>query len=581
MRVADHIWQELSNLGIRDCFVLAGGASGHLLDALSGQSRIKPHFFYHEQSCAMACDAYFRFHQRPAALLVTNGPGVSNTVTGILGAYQDSIPVFCISGQVPQRFISTPQSNLRQLGVQESFTEELIGSISKSFMRLTSNRLQEVLKGMWGAMMDGRMGPVWLEVPLDIQASSCSGDSLGFEAPTKLQPSGVEASSLGKKVSKLFALIESSKKPLAIIGNGVHLSGTETEAIEFLKRMGLPFLATWSAADIVDFDHPNYIGNFGILGERSANFAVQEADFLLILGSRLSVPSIGYQTELFSPKSRKVMVDIDESELNKSSITIDVPILCDLRDFFHETAPFSSPFTSSSWLDGLRLLKEEVAIEHEPMVDGEGGVDAYRVISYLSKDLDLFDAVVTDMGTSFTATMQAVRRNGKTRVMTSSGTSSMGFGLPGALGIALTERSAKVLAIVGDGGLMMNIQEAMVWSKKAENLKVLVLDSDGYLAISLMQKNLFEGRLIGSDSNSGVGSPNFAAVFEAFGLRSIACSDAELFPSAWREFTDSQGPTAMIVSLPRDQAMRPRVQTFINADGIAESPTLDKMWPII
>lgn len=580
MIVAKQIIEDLTRLGYTDCFALAGGASAHLLDALQGQTKIRVHFMLHEQSCTMAADAYFRFYGRPAIVLVTNGPGVSNTVTGVLGAFQDSVPMFCISGQVPRRYITEPDSDLRQTGVQESLSENLLGSIVKSFVRPNSGSIHRMTDNLHTCSMSGRMGPVWLEVPLDVQ----SLDVVAVEEPQEnvtSDPKLMSRAQIRQARSKIMEGISRAKRPLVVIGNGINLSGTRLTARKFLRSLGIPVVSTWSAADIFAHDDPLYVGNFGILGERAANIAIQSSDYLLILGSRLSIPNIGYETGLFSPRSFKAMVDIDEAELSKTSIDINLKVLCDLESFFggeSDSAPES--LENRNWLPMLADLNHELSLEKEDMSDSKDGVDAYRVIGELSHFLEYFDAVVTDMGSSFTVTMQALKRNGTTRVLTSSGTSSMGFGLPGALGIALANPKMRVLCIAGDGGLQMNIQELHTMADKTTNLKLLVLDSNGYLAISLMQDNIFNGRYIGSTPKSGVSAPNFERILNAYGLTVSKSSSKSSFPDTFMQFI--KGSTrALIVRLPSRQVMRPRVQTRKLANGSLASPSLDFMWPEI
>jgi len=581
VNVAELIVQDLVDLGYTDCFAIAGGASAHILDALARQNTLRVHFMLHEQSCAMAADSYFRYYGRPAAVLVTNGPGVSNTITGVLGAFQDSIPMFCLSGQVPQKFITPATSNLRQLGVQESLTENLVGSIVTKFVRLESSSVGQLIPSMHAGMMSGRMGPVWLEVPLNIQVLNAE---IGLDTQPNFgnQPS----SSLENQIPEIKRVIidglSKSSRPLVVLGNGVRISGSQARALDLIKSLGIPVVATWSGADMIAHNNPLYIGNFGILGERAANHAIQKADYLLILGSRLSIPNIGYQTENFSPDSFKAMVDIDEAELGKDSITIDLKVLCDLRSFLKDDlGMLKASKERSDWLASLQALKEERSLNMEAMSDSEEGVDAYRVMLEVSGAIENFDAIVTDMGSSFTVTMQALRRDGRARVLTSSGTSSMGFGLPGALGIALADADRKILCIAGDGGLQMNLQELHTMATKTSNLKLIVLDSNGYLAISLMQDNIFQGRHFGSTPDSGVSSPDFPKVLRSFQIETLEASSTSHFLTVFADFVNNPDLRALVVKLPRNQVMRPRVQTQRLPDGTLASPSLDSMWPPI
>lgn len=581
MNSADWIVAKLADLGYTDCFAVTGGAAGQLFDALARQKRIKVHFMLHEQACAMACDSYFRYFKRPALLMVTNGPGVSNTLTGILGAFQDSVPMLCVSGQVPTKFMND-NPLLRQLGVQEASTRELVGGIVKSFRQILPGDSLHTLCHSHSISMEGRMGPVWIEVPLDVQAQQHENVQESCQdCRSDLSMSDWnDDEALLRSIKKMWKALSEAKRPLVVLGNGVRLAGVEDEAKEFIHRLGLPVVASWTAADLFSHEDDHYVGNFGILGERVANFAIQEADLLMILGCRMSIPAIGYDSATFSPNSFKVMVDIDIHEVSKPTLDIDLPFTIGLEHFFSMASePQALVSQESHWRSHLGALKEELSIDNEILADSQEGVDAYRVIRSLSSVLNRFDAVVTDMGTSFTATMQALRRNGTTRVMTSSATSSMGFGLPGALGISLADPHLNVLCIAGDGGFQMNLQETQTWATKAPNLKLLILDSDGYLAISLMQDNLFSGRRIGSDRASGVGGPYFKALLESFGLESFEARNVLEFEETFPRFISAVGRAALVVKLPSAQVMRPRVQTRIGPDGQAMSPSLDQMWP--
>lgn len=582
---ADLVIRSIGSLGYRDCFAVTGGAAGYLFDALERQSEIKVHFLVHEQACAMACDAYFRFFGRPAFLLVTNGPGVSNTITGILGAFQDSIPIFCVSGQVPMRFIPSREDGLRQLGVQEADAETLVKGVVKRFSRMESENDLGMVVELDDVMRSHRMGPTWLEIPMDVQSRRISPadsaqlivESIDLESANQQR----DSTKVDERImTRLQLALEVAERPLIVLGNGVHLAGVEVLTSSFVEALGIPFVCTWSVADLVEFQNPNYVGNFGILGERAANVALQQADFLLVLGCRLSVPNIGYAVQDFSPGSFKAMVDIDENELTKPTLDIDLPIRADLRDFFAllKTAGLQTG-EIEEWATHLQNLKMTLRLEIEKYADEHDGVDAYRVIKSLSGVLENFDAVVTDMGSSFTVTMQALRRNGSTRVITSSGTSSMGFGLPGALGIALADKSKRILCIAGDGGFQMNLQETQTWVEKAPNLKLIILDSNGYLAISLMQENLFGGRKFGSTAETGVKSPDFVRVLDAYGINVEEVSSTHVLSAAIYELSMSESASAVVVKLPAGQVMRPRVQTRLDELGQATSPRLDQMWP--
>ena len=577
--VGDHLWEILGRKGLERVFSVSGGMIGPLLDSLS-TSTLQALFMHHEQACSMAAEGYARITGKPAVVLITNGPGVSNALTGVLGAYQDSIPMLIISGQV-----SAPQQSrfathkLRQLGVQEVNTERAVEGFVKDFHRVESaHELEEVVSLALLQCSTGRPGPVWLELAIDIQGLE---SHIGArKAHVEMAPNSKPSSSV---ISLLFQELEKSRRPLALVGNGVHISETADSVRRFLRTLGIPKVATWSGADVFDFDDDLYVGNIGLLGERAANAAVQEADFLLILGSRLSVPVIGYDTSAFSPHSYKAMVDVDENEIFKSTLQIDLPIVSDLRDFIPvmTTQIVEGVWPPNpEWVRSLKARKQELSIEKEKFVAQSGRVDSYEFVKNLGEAIRVPINIVTDMGTSFTCTMQALRRRIGTRLFTSSGTSSMGFGLPGAIGASVASPGTTTLCIAGDGGLQMTVQELQTLKHHQLPVKIFVLNSAGYLAISLTQDNLFEGRRFGSDFSSGLSTPSFVGIAEAYGIKAtkVETTDA-VSAECLRVIIERPGPELIELFLPDSQVMRPRVMSFRDSEGTLQSPSLDQMWP--
>lgn len=574
-------WETLADLGLQHVFSVAGGMIAPLLDGLP-ESNLQPIFMHHEQSCSMAADAYFRVRGTPAVVLVTNGPGVSNAVTGVLGAFQDSVPMVVISGEVSARHQMTaiPQK-VRQLGVQEAPTKEMVASITKGVFAIDkADSVQAVLREAFNMAVSGRPGPVWIIMPLDIQnAQAQEIDTSGHEgrvAPVESSPKEIHGA------RDTLALLEDSSRPLILVGHGVRLAGAEEKVLRLINQSGIPAVATWTGADIFSHDDPKYIGNVGILGERAANWAAQNADLLLVLGSRLSIPIIGYETQLFAPRAKVIHVDIDENELNKPTLNSHSRFCEDLSAFVSEIAAnlrndYSCPLP---WLELVGDKKKEHPLENEEFLETDGCVDAYRVIYELSQLAPDDSVIVTDMGTSFTCTMQAFRRQRGIRVITSSGTSSMGFGLPGSIGAAVSRPEAQVIAVVGDGGLQMTIQELETLRYRNLPAKIVVLNSGGYLAISLTQDSLFSGRRVGSDSLSGLSTPDFCKVGSAYGISSIRISGQQkTFQEEFASALALSGPALIEIQIPPGQKMRPRVQSYRDSKGQLRSPSLEEMWP--
>ena len=575
MKVSDYVFDFFSGKGVTQAFGVTGGAAGHLFDSMHKYPINLVHM-HHEQACAMAADGYARVAKKAGIVLLTNGPGVSNALTGVLGAYQDSIPMVVISGQVSTRqMISSGGGVQRQFGVQEVDTGKLVSSIVKYFKTIDSTQqLDEILEKAWLEANSGRPGPVWIEIPLNIQSDN-------FNSSQKDHVSQI----LPMKVDYSHACMEikNSKRPIIVIGGGVHLSNCEKSLVALTRKLCIPVISTWGAIDVFNYDDPRYVGNFGVLGNRAANIALQESDLLLILGSRLSIPNTGYATELFSVNSKKIMVNIDRTEIEKSSLKIDVAYACDLAQWI-DNFPAEEIQINPAWAEWevkLHKLKALLDIKTETKsIEGEC-IDAYSVVEMLSRNLSDNSVLVTDMGTSFTCTMQSFQRSQDVRIFTSSGTSSMGFGLPGAIGAYFADPSKKIVLIAGDGGFQMNIQELQTIKYHNIPIVIMILNSEGYLAISIMQKNIFDSNFVGSNPDSGIDAPNFSKVSVAFGIPAERVSTIEQLESKFNSISKNIGPFLLEIMLPSDQVMRPRSQSMKDENGKIYSVGLDIMWPYL
>lgn len=574
MKLSDAVFEYLTKKGLDQCFAVSGGAAAHLFDSIS-KIDINVVHMHHEQSCAMAADGYARIAKKPALVLLTNGPGVSNAITGVLGAFQDSIPMIVISGQVPTRQMLAYSGGVqRQSGVQEVDAFALVNSIVKYFTTVTkAEDISEVMNTAWSKATTGRPGPVWIEIPLDIQSKQI--DTIKADKTT--------TEIFDSKYNQVEAAINNAKKPLVIIGGGVHTSGSEDAIIKFASKMGIPVVSTWGANDIFEADENLYIGNFGILGNRIANYAVQKADLLIILGSRMSIPNIGYQTELFSPNSTKIMINLDEDEMSKPTLKIQIQIKSDLNTWLSNFIFFEAKESKQirEWCTNLKDLQNTYGLAFEEKLQQDSAIDAYEVVEMLSSSIASNATAVTDMGTSFTCTMQAFKNLRNTRLFTSSGTSSMGFGLPGAIGAYFADQNRPIYLIAGDGGFQMNIQELQTVSFHKIPIKIIVLNSNGYLAIEIMQQNLFGGNYVGSNPNSGVDAPNFCAIANAYGIESKKIFSKEELLKILNETEFLAKPYLIELEIPRGQLMRPRSQSLKREDGSLYSQGIESMWPYL
>ncbi len=586
IKASDYIWDLFSTKGIDTVFSVSGGAAAHLLDSLSKNKKFKVVFCQHEQACAMAAEGYARIANKPAIVLVTNGPGSTNTITGVLSAFQDSIPIIVISGQVPKNQMMQ-DTNLRQLGVQECDIISMVKGITKYSKRVkyTENGyLRYDLEKAYHLATSGRMGPVWLEIPLDVQSAQLD------EKDLKLYLEEDDPHWNNYDIKQIVDLLLTTNKPLIIAGNGIHLSQTEKQFYELLNYFHIPVVTTWNAKDLMDYNHYQFVGSFGILGERAGNFAVQNASLLLILGSRLSVPNIGYDSSKFSPNSVKIMVDIDANEISKKTLNIQYKINDDLKSFFEKILKelsqrkITEDSKRSAWYSDTQSWKKKYPISQPDHKNEKDGVNSFYFIEELCKHLKDNHVIVTDMGTAFTCTMQAAKMNGKARLFTSSGTASMGYGLPAAIGAWFADPTKEIILIAGDGGFQMNIQELQTVKHYKIPLKIFVLNNNGYLAISLMQDNLFAGNYVGSTPESGVSTPDFCEVFKSY----ISYSK-EPYHANSVEFFDYQLPFMMKedkavlfeINIPKHQKLLPRVQSSKDKDGNIISNSLENMFPYL
>ncbi len=585
MKFSDYIWKFLQSKGIDTVFYISGGAEAHLLESLR-KTNMKCIANRHEQACAMAADAYYRISGKPAAVLITNGPGSTNTLTGVLGAYQDSIPIFIISGQVPTKYLSSKLDNeLRQFGVQEVNIIPIVSTITKYAITLIDiKQIEQIIKHAYDEMINGRMGPVWIDVPLDIQ--NTDGD---FEPliDSLLYVYDLSLDSMKTDYNFIIDKLNKAKKPLLVVGNGIHLAKAEKEFNHFFDSYSFPAVSTWTTKDLFDHDDPRYIGNFGLLGERAANFAIQSADLLLIVGSRLSIPNIGYDYNLFSPNSYKIMVDIDMNEMEKPSLKIDLKVRDDLKVFLERLYQFSQFMNwnvdkNQNWKLELMSWKEKYPVFQPEYKTNKNKINSFYFMEMLGYHLKPTDIIVTDMGTSFTCTMQSLKVKKTNRLFTSSGCSSMGFGLPGAIGAAIAAPDRRIICICGDGGIQMNIQELQTIKQyNLNNIKIFVLNNNGYLAISLMQDNLFNGNRIGSDALTGVSAPNFCKIADAYGLDPWILSDNNDIEKWLEVILQLNNTTVCEIEMTDNQLLIPRVQSKKNDDGTIVSAALHNMFPYL
>lgn len=518
-KVSDIVIDFLISKGMVDAFTISGGGCIHLIDSLRKSSQsISTYCFHHEQALAMAAEGYYRQSNKLCANIVTTGPGGTNTVTGLLGLWLDSIPGFFISGQVPRSQLSHG-TGCRQIGDQEFDIVRLVSSITKYAVMITNPEdiLYELEKA-YRISLDGRPGPVWVDIPLDIQGAMVD-ETLLKQYDHKTSVPNIDQT----QISTLLDMIKRSNKPLVITGNGICLSNTSVQLLQFLQAFNLPVVTgPHSGLDCVDNTYENYMGRIGILGQLSSNQIVQEADLLICLGTRLPVKMTGYNTKEFSPLSQKIVVDIDENEANKHPFPIDLKIIGDLREFFakinYDTAKIE---IKKSWLDKIKVIRSKQQYVYPKHKNLQNYASFYELISQATNIWDK-ETIVTSNGSAHVITLQTYQLHSGQRLFTNVGCASMGYGLPSSIGACIANNKQQTICVEGDGSIMMNLQDLQTIKHHNLPIVILLVNNDGYLSIKLSQESFFKGKEFASGPNNGVSTPDFRSVCEAFGIKYLS-----------------------------------------------------------
>lgn len=583
-KLSDYIFSYLAGLGLKDVFLVCGGTAMHLVDSVGKNKDIRYIATHHEQAAAMAAEAHARMLNKPSVVLVSSGPGTTNALTGLYSAWIDSIPIIFISGQVTTSTL-VKQTGLRQFGAQEADIVRLVKPITKYSATITDPcKIKYHIEKAVFMATEGRPGPVWLDIPLDIQSKMIDLNELVSFDKSSIE-SVKDNSALKDKVRECIDLLRNSQRPVVITGYGIRLSKGEKEFTRLIETfLKIPVVSSWSTIDLMPTGHSLYIGRSGIMGDRAGNFSVQNSDLLLIIGSRMSIPQVGYNYNTFAREAKKIVVDIDEKELKKPSLKIDLPINSDAREFMLEmlsqlnAAPFS--IDRDEWLKKCRSWKKRYPVVLQEYKDVKGKVNSFYFIDVLSERLDKNATVVTDVGTSLISTMQAFKAKPGQRLFASSGHASMGSGLPGSIGASVADKKRKTICISGDGGLQMNIQELQTLVHYKLPVIVFVLNNGGYLSIKLMQQNHF-GRYVASNKDSGLSCPDIIEVANAYGIKSERISDHDDLHEKIDTILAQPGPFICEVKMSENQPLIPRVSSIKTPDGTIISLPLEDLYPFL
>lgn len=586
VKVAEYISSFLVEHGIHDCFMVTGGGAMHLDDALGHQEGLHCVFNHHEQACSIAAEAYSRLSGNIAAVCVTSGPGGTNAITGVMGGWLDSIPMFVVSGQVKRETTvwSCQELNLRQLGDQEFDIIHSVSNMTKYAIMLTApaDVAYHLEKALYYAT-HGRKGPVWIDVPLDVQGARIETDKLRHFDPEEEMSWRIPQVSSGL-ARAVLEKIHDAKAPLILAGTGIRLGDAEEELLALVKKLNIPVVTAWNANDTIAFDNPLFAGMPGTVGTRPGNFAVQNCDLLLSLGCRLNIRMIGYNHYDFAKNAYKIIVDIDPRELAKPTIHPDMPVNADVKSFVEalNREDYQPAKAHEAWRDWCRekVRKYPSVLEEYHRTDG-GLINPYVLIDKLFSRLEPWDRIICGNGSACVITFQACKIKQGQRMFTNSGCAAMGYGLPAALGGAVFDNSRRTICIDGDGSIMMNLQELATIVYKRLNIKIIILNNNGYHSIRQTQRNLFEPPFIGIDSASGIGFPDFSKLADAFGLAYYRLDCEENCDPVLQDLLDSEGPCICEAFVDSEQNFAPKSASRVLADGRIVSPSLDDMAPFL
>lgn len=595
IRVADYIANWLVSKGITDCFCVTGGGAMHLNDALGNHPDMHVTYNHHEQACAIAAEGYARLTQKIAVVNVTSGPGGTNAMTGVLGGWLDSIPMLVLSGQVKyETTIASTDIPLRQLGDQEYNIIASVKPMTKYCVMVTDpNRIAYHLEKALFIATNGRPGPCWLDIPLNVQGTIIDEaelihfdpkhDDFGSGKEPLLKQEQVKPVDQ-KIISHIFELIHKAKRPVILAGGGIRTGKAYDEFIPAIEKMGIPVCTAWNAHDLIPDEYPLYAGRPGTVGLRGGNLVVQNADLLISLACRMNIRQISYNWENFASKAYKVAVDIDSAELEKPTLSIDLPIHADIKDFLHKIIKSNEsvfPDEHAGWIKWCKAVNKKFPATM-PATNAESSpMNPYLFIDKLSSISSDGEAIVASNGSACVIGFQTWHVKKAQRLFTNSGCASMGYGLPAAIGVAVARQGKSVLCLEGDGSLMMNLQELETVAYNRFNIKLVVINNDGYHSIRQTQTNTFNSRFCGVDKDSGVGFPKWKRIAAAFELPYYQVCSVNNCDDIISEFLSQEGPAVLEAIVSKKQFFEPKLGSRKLPDGTMLSPSLEDMSPFI
>lgn len=582
IKVSDYIIKKLEQLEINHVFMLPGGGAMHLNDSLGKSKKLDYVVCLHEQANAIAAEAYARVNNKIGVVMVTTGPGGTNALTGIAAAYVESTPVLVLSGQV-KRLDQVRNQGIRQQGMQEIDIVSMAKPVTKYAVMVTDplSIRYHLEKAIYEAT-HGRKGPVWIDVPLDVQAYMVDENELYGFNPDEIenQLSDIE---LEKKVLDVIDKFNNSERPVLLAGNGIRLSNAQKEFDELVEVLQIPVLTTWNGIDLIEDNNPLFFGRPGGMGQRYANFIQQNSDFFMSIGARMNLLQTGYNFDGFAREAVKIMIDIDKNELHKINVRPDIPICADAKKFIQLILKNKNKIHKkniSDWLEYSNRMKEKYPIVLKKYWNQKENVNTYALLDTITEQMTKDDVYVSgSSGTCLDVSMQTFRVKKGQRVFSTKGLASMGFGLPATIGACLASGKKRTVCVNGDGGFMMNIQELETLHRLQLPIKIFVLSNSGYAQIHTTQTNVFGGHFVACVEDSHLSIPNISNVAKGFGLNTVQIYNNSELKTKVKQVLEMNGPVICEVFVPIDLSAQPKQVSYKRKDGQMESLPLEFMNP--
>ena len=587
MKLSDYVIKYLEQLNVKHMFMLPGGGAMHLNDSLGKSEKIQYVVCLHEQACAIAAEAYARVTNQPGLLMVTTGPGGTNALTGVAAAYIESTPMIVISGQV-KMMDQIRDQGIRQQGMQELDIVSIVKPITKYAVMVTKpEEIRYHLDRAVYKATTGRKGPVWLDLPLDIQAMQIDEESLIGWQPETSDTQDVQAAdaALEQQVLQVIEELNHAKRPVLLAGNGIRLAEAIPEFEKLVDELGIPVLTTWNGIDLIEEDHPLFFGRPGGMGQRYANFVQQNSDFFLSIGARMNLLQTGYNFDGFAREAVKVMVDIDEHELHKINVRPQIAVCADAKAFIRcmlKHADRIEKRDHSKWIAYAGRMKEKYPVVLKKYWEQQDAVNTYALLDVITEQMSDNDIYVSgSSGTCIDMSMQTFRVKKGQRVFSTKGLASMGFGVPATIGACLAGNRRRTVCVNGDGGFQMNIQELETIHRLNLPIKIFVLNNHGYAQIHATQKNIFAGHYVACDEASHLTLSPISDVAAAYRLKTVQIYHNDELKEKVHEVLTYDGPVICEVFVPIDLSAFPKQVSYKRSDGQMESLPLEYMNPML